>query len=384
MKRSQGQASSAKKGRKAKEASGRESSPADLERTARSPLDAAPADPDQAAPAAALHSPVLLQEVLSFYEPQSGQRLLDATLGLGGHSEALLTKAREAGAADVALLGLDRDREALALAAERLAPFGAAAHTAHSVFSECGRELEALGWRELDFVLADIGVSSLQLDSPERGFSFRQDGELDMRMNRFTGRSARKLINEAPVSRLREIIADYGEEPMAARIAKAIDDARSAGEITGTLQLARIVEMAYPAKWRAKARNHPATRTFQALRMAVNDELGELEMFLRTIVPYLRPGGRIAVITFHSLEDRLVKHFFREEATGCICPKQVPVCVCGHTASLKVLTRKPITASATEAAANPRAASAKLRVAEKLGPTGGHTADQAAERTSHV
>jgi 16S rRNA (cytosine1402-N4)-methyltransferase len=323
--------------------------------------------PDRtAADAAALHSPVLLQEVLSFYQPQSGQRLLDATLGLGGHSEALLSKARQAGAADVELLGLDRDREALALATERLAPFGAAVHTAHSAFSACGRELEALGWRELDFVLADIGVSSLQLDSPERGFSFRQDGELDMRMNRSTGRSARRLVNEAPVSRLREIIAEYGEEPMAGRIAKAIDDARSAGEITGTLHLARIVEQAYPAKWRAKARNHPATRTFQALRMAVNDELGELDMFLRSIVPYVRPGGRIAVIAFHSLEDRLVKRFFRDEAVGCRCPKQVPVCVCGRTASLTVLTRKPLTASAEEAAANPRAASAKLRVAERL------------------
>jgi 16S rRNA (cytosine1402-N4)-methyltransferase len=318
------------------------------------------------ASAASLHRPVLLREVLSFYEPRPGQRILDATLGLGGHSEALLGKAREHGANGVELLGLDRDQEALGLAGERLSPFGPAVHTAHSVFSECGQALDALGWRELDFALADIGVSSLQVDSSERGFSFKHDGPLDMRMNRGSGWSAQRLVNEAPVARLREIIAEYGEEPMAARIARAIDDARSAGEIRGTLRLAEIVERAYPAKWRARARNHPATRTFQALRMAVNDELGELEQFLRSIVPYMKPGGRIAVITFHSLEDRMVKHFFRQEATGCVCPKQVPVCVCGHKASLAVLTRKPVTPAADEEAANPRAGSAKLRVAEKV------------------
>ena len=165
---------------------------------------------------------------------------------------------------------------------------------------------------------------------------------------------------------LRTLIAELGEEPKAGRIARAIDDARSQAPIESTARLAHIVEQAYPAKWRATARNHPATRTFQALRMEVNNELGELSDFLGGIVSRLAPGGRVAVITFHSLEDRMVKHFFRDEATGCRCPRHVPVCVCGHTPSLRVLTRKPLTASAEELALNPRASSAKLRVAERV------------------
>ena len=313
-----------------------------------------------------LHVPVLLREVLSFLEPAAGQRYLDATLGLGGHSEAMLRRAAEAGAADVRLLGLDRDAAALTLARERLSPFGPAALTSHSRFSDCDAALAEHGWPGIDFALADIGVSSMQLDQAERGFSFSADGPLDMRMDPGQGQSAQALVNSAPVTRLRDIIREYGEEPMAGRIARAIDDARAEKRIESTLELARIVEKAYPAKWRATARTHPATRTFQALRMAVNDELGELETFLQKIVPLLRPGGRVAVITFHSLEDRMVKHFFREEATGCRCPRSMPVCVCGHTPSLSVLTRKPVCASGEETAANPRAGSAKLRVAEKV------------------
>jgi S-adenosyl-methyltransferase MraW len=227
--------------------------------------------------------------------------------------------------------------------------------------------LADVGWDGLDFILADIGVSSLQIDRAERGFSFLADGPLDMRMDPGQGRSAEVLVNESPVTLLKDIIRDYGEDPMAGRIARAIDDARAQKRIESTLELARIVERAYPAKWRATSRNHPATRTFQALRMTVNNELGELETFLRKAVGLLRPGGRVAVITFHSLEDRMVKHFFRDEATGCRCPRHVPLCVCGHEASLKVLTRKPVGPSGAEASANARAASAKLRVAERIG-----------------
>lgn len=315
---------------------------------------------------AALHTSVLLEELLSFLEPVSGQRYLDATLGMGGHSEAMLQKAEAAGAEDVRLLGLDRDAEALCLAAERLAPFGEKTVLRHCTFSDCERAVAGLGWEGLDFALADIGVSSMQLDFAERGFSFAADGPLDMRMDTSRGRPASVLVNSLPTARLVEIIREYGEEPMAGRIARAIDDARSAKPIESTLELARIVERAYPAKWRATSRNHPATRTFQALRMTVNDELGELERFLRTIVPLLKPGGRVAVITFHSLEDRMVKHFFREEATGCRCPSHVPLCICGHKPALSVLTRKPVRASEEELARNSRSGSAKLRVAEKV------------------
>lgn len=313
-----------------------------------------------------LHVPVLLHEVLEFFEPSPGCRILDATLGMGGHSESLLRKARENGAADARLLGLDRDAEALALAEERLAPFGDNAHFCHSPFGDCAAAVAELGWEGVDFALADIGVSSLQLDDAGRGFSFIADGPLDMRMDQSRGQSAAVLVNSAPVATLKDIIQRFGEEPVAGRIARAIDDARSQKRIEGTLELARIIERAYPAKWRATARNHPATRSFQALRMAVNDELGELNRFLQAVVPLLRPGGRVAVITFHSLEDRIVKHFFRDEATGCRCPRHVPKCVCGHEASLAVLTRKPVIPSEQEAACNPRAGSAKLRVAEKL------------------
>lgn len=311
------------------------------------------------------HIPVLLDEVLSFVEPQSGQRYLDATLGLGGHAEAVLTKARERGA-QIELLGLDRDVAALELARERLAPFGDSVRTVHSPFSRSDEVLAGIGWERVDFVLADIGVSSMQIDVAERGFSFNAEGPLDMRMDRGMGRNAAGLVNSASVEELKNIIRDFGEDPMAGRIARAIDDARSVKRIESTLELARIVERAYPAKWQAKSRNHPATRTFQALRMAVNDELGELNAFLRGMVPLLVAGGRMAVISFHSLEDRMVKHFFRDEATGCRCPKHVPYCVCGHVPSLSILTRKPVGPSPEEVRINPRAGSAKLRVAEKV------------------
>lgn len=308
------------------------------------------------------HVPVLPAEVLEYLAPRPGGLYLDGTLGLGGHAESVLRAAQ-----DCRLLGLDRDRQALALAAARLAPFGNRVHIRHAAFSAVSSCLDALGWDRLDGALLDIGVSSLQLDAPERGFSFMGDGPLDMRMDPDSGAAtAFSLVNKAPYDVLKELIAKAGEEPQAGRIARAIVQAREKKSIETTRELAVLIERAYPAKWRASARNHPATRTFQALRMAVNDELGELRRFLHQIVPRLAPGGRLVVISFHSLEDRIVKHFFKEEAADCHCPRQTPMCVCGHKASLRILTKKPVTPSAEEVAANPRAGSAKLRAAEKL------------------
>jgi 16S rRNA (cytosine1402-N4)-methyltransferase len=304
------------------------------------------------------HIPVLLKEVLSFFEPRPGMRILDGTLGLGGHAAALLGAAEAVGIGDVCLLGLDRDEKALELARERLLPFGRRAEGVPAAFSGLAEVFRLKGWDSVDFALADIGVSSLQLDSPQRGFSFLADGPLDMRMDQREQSTAASLVNEAPFAVLRRIIFLFGEEPLAGRIAGAIVRARARAPILSTGQLARLVEAAYPGKWRATARNHPATRTFQALRMEVNKEMAELEAFLRTVAPRLAPGGRLAVISFHSLEDRLVKHFFREEAARCPEYPDGP--------GLRVLTRKPLVASPEERAANPRSRSAKLRVIQRL------------------
>lgn len=316
------------------------------------------------------HIPVLPEETLAYLAPKNGGRYLDGTVGLAGHASRILE------AADCRVLGLDQDTSALDMARKRLEKFGDRAVLRHSRFSDFATRLDDLGWETVDGALVDIGVSSLQLDTPERGFSFLHDGPLDMRMDATGGdtghalASAARLVNTAPLAELKEIIATAGEEPQAGRIARAIVDARSKKDIATTAELANIVEQAYPARWRATARNHPATRTFQALRIAVNDEFGQLRSFLKDIVPRLAPGGRLVVISFHSLEDRIVKHFIRDEATGCRCPRHVPVCICNHKAALAVLTRKPVTASEEELRRNVRASSAKLRAAEKLGENG--------------
>lgn len=309
------------------------------------------------------HVPVLLAEVLDQLNPRPAGRYLDGTLGLGGHSRAILERCN--GRAQ--LLGIDRDAEALELARANLADFADNVVLRQGLYSRFDEYLDELGWTDLDGALIDIGVSSLQLDAGERGFSFAHDGPLDMRMSAQPGTpSAKDLVNTADAQALRGIIAELGEDPQAGRIAAAIVEARRAAVIETTGQLARIVEAAYPAKWRATARNHPATRTFQALRMAVNDELGELEAFLRKIPQRLKVGGRVAVLTFHSLEDRLVKRAFREGAETCVCPPHVLQCACGHRAVYRILTRKPVTAGAEELKRNSRAGSAKLRVAERI------------------
>lgn len=314
------------------------------------------------AAARAAHIPVLLDEVLELLDPRPGGRYLDGTLGLAGHASAVLEKAGEG----AELCGLDRDEQALELAKARLAPFGDRVHLFHQRYSEFEQALDALGWDGVDGALIDIGVSSMQIDNAGRGFSFHADGPLDMRMDAEADESAWRLVNRERFEVLKDIIDRFGEEPMAGRIARAIVDARNAGTIETTLQLASIVERAYPAKWRATARNHPATRTFQALRMAVNDELGELERFMDAILPRIKPGGRLAVICFHSLEDRIVKHRLRYWAEGCRCPRHIPRCICGHLPEVRILTKKPVTAGALELARNPRASSAKLRAAEKV------------------
>ena len=323
----------------------------------------------------ARHVSVLLPEVLDALAPRPEGRYLDGTLGLAGHSAALMERAE----GKAWLCGLDRDPQALERAAARLAPYGDRCRLFSLEYASFADALDALGWDTVDGALLDIGVSSLQLDVTERGFSLHGDAPLDMRMDMGSlsraGRepwaeSARTVVNMADVNTLRRIIETYGEDPQAARIARAIVEARQKAPIETTGQLADIVWRAYPAKWRETARNHPATRTFQAVRMVVNDELGQLERFLDAILPRLSTGGRLAVITFHSLEDRIVKQRFRQWSTDCLCPPHLPRCVCNHHAEVSLLTKKPIVPGRDELVSNPRAGSAKLRVVEKLPPAG--------------
>ena len=307
--------------------------------------------------ASARHVPVLPAETLEALAPRAGGRYLDGTLGMGGHAAAVLSAAPGS-----ELCGLDRDEQALDLARARLAPFGGRAHFFHCRYSRFAEALKELQWDKVDGALLDIGVSSLQLDENERGFSFYGDGPLDMRMDQHSGElSAWHWVNRESFARLKECIATLGEEPQAGRIARVIVEARQKAPIDSTAELA-----AYPPTWRAKARRHPATRTFQALRMAVNDELGELRRFLDQILAWLPVGSRLAVITFHSLEDRMVKQAMRHWAEGCRCPRHVPVCVCRHQPEVRILHKKPLQAGSEELAVNPRAGSAKLRAVEKI------------------
>ncbi len=311
------------------------------------------------------HISVMASEVIRWIRPRPGGRYLDGTLGLGGHS---LRMFQEAGG-NIEILGTDKDREALGLASSRLAPYASQFFTVHGSFREFEQPMRQLGWERLDGVLLDLGVSSMQLDEAHRGFSFVHDGPLDMRMDKDSGRpSAKELVNRLPMQKLRDIIREYGEEPMAGRIARAIVKTRETEVIETTLQLAGIVSSAYPAKRRALSRNHPATKTFQAIRIAVNHELDDLRYFLERIPQYLAHGGRIVVIAFHSLEDRIVKQVFRTESKGCLCPRHERLCVCGHEQRLQVLTRKPQIPSEEEMTHNPRSRSAKLRVAERIIP----------------
>lgn len=300
------------------------------------------------------HVPVLVEQVVALLLP--AERVLDGTVGAGGHARALL----EAGAG--AVLGLDVDADALALAHETLAAYGSRVQLVRASYTSMAAEAARLGWDSVDAVLLDLGVSSMQLDTPARGFAFSAEGPLDMRFDPCSDQpTAAELVNHLEENELAALFRDYGEEPHSRRLARAIVQARP---LQTTSQLANVIARAVPR--RPGDRLHPATRVFQALRIAVNDELTALQRTLPVAVKLLRPSGRLAVISFHSLEDRIVKQFFKEASTDCLCPPRVPVCVCGHQASVRLLTRKPITADAEEAARNPRSRSAKLRAVERL------------------
>lgn len=308
------------------------------------------------------HQPVLLEETLASLNLQPGGIYVDGTLGGGGHSRAILAATAPSGR----LLGLDRDDEALAAATERLQNFGDRFRPIKANFADMARVLAAENISEVDGVLLDIGVSSYQLDEPARGFSYMQDGPLDMRMDRRGGQTAAELLAGIDETDLADIIYRYGEEKFSRRIARRLVEEREKQPISSTAQLAELVASAIPAAKRRQEKQHPAKRTFQALRIAVNDELGALEKGLAAAFAALKTGGRLSVITFHSLEDRIVKTYFAGLAKGCECPPEFPVCVCGKKPQGRLIQRKPQTAAAEELAANPRARSAKLRTIEKL------------------
>ncbi|MFL6212723.1 MAG: 16S rRNA (cytosine(1402)-N(4))-methyltransferase RsmH [Blastocatellia bacterium] len=336
------------------------------------------------------HEPVLLKEIIDFLRPEQGGLFVDCTLGLGGHSEAILKASP-----DARVIGLDRDREALAVAEKRLAIFDNRFRAVHSNFTEISHVLAQMKAMSVQGVLADLGVSSLQLDSGKRGFSFIADAPLDMRMDQSSGETAADLVNSLPEVELADLIFEYGEERGARRIARAIARERERGPIETTKQMADLVvrTLRVPGRWRI----HPATRTFQALRIAVNQELRAVEAFIPDAVTALAQGGRLAIISFHSLEDRIVKRSFLRESGRCDCPVEVrritmtsqPFAedglgssgeekgdsrasgetgcpVCGARRRVHLLTRKPIRPSAAETARNPRSRSALLRVCEKL------------------
>lgn len=305
------------------------------------------------------HVSVLLREALDLLKPEPGGRYIDGTLGGGGHGEAILT----ASAPDGLVLGLDRDDQALAAAGQRLHEFGARLITRQASFADVREVLDEIGWDRVDGIILDLGVSSWQIDAPERGFSFRSGGPLDMRMDRRQTLDARSLVNGASEEELTRIFRDYGEEPQARRIAERIAAERKSRPIETTDDLARLVE---GAKGGRRRDHHPATQVFQALRIAVNRELDQLEKFLADGFALLRPGGRLAIIAFHSLEDRLVKNAFRKWSRACLCPPRALVCQCGWSAKVKLLTKRPVVPSDTEISANPRARSAKLRAVERL------------------
>ncbi len=306
------------------------------------------------------HRPVLLDECIEALNIRPQGVYLDGTLGRAGHSREIakrLTTGR--------LVCMDRDQAALDAAQERLADFREKVTLVHSNFDQVDEILDKLSLAGADGMLFDLGVSSPQLDDGERGFSYMVDAPLDMRMDRSGGITAGDVVNTWPQEELRRILFQYGEERYAPQIAAAIARRRRERPVATTLELVEIIKGAMPAK-ALKEKQHPAKRSFQAVRIAVNDELASVERMLQRAVPRLKRGGRLAVITFHSLEDRIVKTGLAEFARGCVCPPDFPVCVCGRTPDVKLVNRKPVLPSQRELEENPRARSAKLRVAEKL------------------
>jgi len=301
------------------------------------------------------HQPVLYQEIIHALCPKSTGRYVDGTLGAGGHAAGLLAGSEPGGQ----LLGLDVDPQAIFLASQTLAPFGERACLKRASYTTLPDQLNAIGWDSVDGILIDLGASSMQFDTPVRGFSFLADGPLDMRFDPANPLTAEEIINTWPEDEIADVLFRYGEERDSRRIARAILSARP---VKGTRQLAAVIEKAVGRH----GSHHPATQTFQALRIAVNNELESVEKALPLAVQALAPTGRLAVISFHSLEDRLVKKFFRLESKNCLCPPAQPACTCGHKASIREINRRPITPTEEEINRNSRARSAKLRVVEKL------------------
>jgi len=308
------------------------------------------------------HKPVLAAEVMASLQCRAGAVYLDGTVGGGGHAFEILRNSSPHGR----LIGLDTDTDALREAESHLAPFGDRVVLVRGNFAMMENILAGMNIGKVDGILLDLGVSSHQLNTAGRGFSFALDAPLDMRMNQEQGPSAYDLVQTLSRDELEKIIRNYGEERMAGRIARAVSERRAVSPIRTTADLAGIVAGALP-RARKPARIHPATRTFQALRIAVNDELANLRQALANGMKRLNDGGRFCVISFHSLEDRIVKNAFNTEEKGCICPSDLPLCACGRKPTMKVLTRKPVVPGETEIHDNPRARSAKLRVAERIG-----------------
>ena len=306
------------------------------------------------------HVSVLLEECIDALNIKPDGIYVDGTLGGAGHSSRIAAKLTTG-----RLIGIDRDPVALKAAGERLAPFGDRVTLVHSNFADMDSALKDLGISGVDGILLDLGVSSPQLDDGQRGFSYMADAPLDMRMNSEDTLDAKQIVNQWSYEELKRILYDYGEERYAPRIASAICKRREEKPIETTLELVDIIRGAMPAA-ALREKQHPAKRSFQAIRIAVNDELGSVERVMERAVPCLNPGGRLAVITFHSLEDRIVKNAMAKATKGCTCPPEFPVCVCGKKPQVKLVTRKPIISGDEELERNPRARSAKLRVCEKL------------------
>ena len=312
------------------------------------------------------HVPIMVSEVLSLLEPVRGGIFVDGTLGGGGHAEAVLRALPESGR----LYGIDRDDDALKAAGARLACFGERFTAIKGNFFDMRSLLAQRGVTAVDGILLDLGVSSYQLDAGERGFSYRTEAPLDMRMDQSAPLSAKQVVNEWSEQELTRIFFAYGEEKFSARIAKSIVTARKDAPIETTTQLAALIKNAIPAKFRNEPQ-HPARRCFQAIRIAVNGELDGLSDALKAAHDLLRPNGRLVVLTFHSLEDRIVKNTFRTFENPCTCPKSAPVCICGKKPTAKVLTRHPLVASEQEQNENPRSTPAKLRAIVRIDPEEG-------------
>jgi 16S rRNA (cytosine1402-N4)-methyltransferase len=309
------------------------------------------------------HLPVLVDEVMSTLAPAPGSLQIDATVGGGGHTERIL----EASTPDGRLLGLDADGAAIARVDRRLRPrFRNRLVLRQANFRDIGRVAPEAGFDQVDGCLFDLGLSSFQLADADRGFGIRTGGPLDMRFDTSRGVPAAELLATLDATELTALFRRYGEEPRAARIARAIVEARRTAPISTAEELATLVERVAPGNPRGRRRIHPATRVFQALRIAVNEELDALQEALAAAIELLRPGGRLVVLSYHSLEDRIVKRFFQSERRGCVCPPELPVCVCGRNPRLRLVTRRSVTPSQAEIATNPRARSARLRAAERL------------------